>query len=109
MSTAEATTSCFSPQGNFTGRSSGDHLTTFLLWHPLFSPLTEVVLHGWGWYTCPMYDSWPYTREHQSLMQQEVSLGQGLMTFHIGSSLGKGGHQPQFDAPPPKSLLPTYP
>ena len=27
----------FPPQGSFTGRSSGDHLTTFLLWHPLFS------------------------------------------------------------------------
>ena len=36
----------FPPQGSFTGRSLGDHLTTFLLWHPLFSPLTEVVLHG---------------------------------------------------------------
>ena len=33
------------------------------------SPLTEVVLHGAGWYTCPMYDGCPYTREHQSLMQ----------------------------------------
>ena len=26
----------FPPQGSFTGRSSGDHLTIFLLWHPLF-------------------------------------------------------------------------
>ena len=26
----------FPPQGSFTGRSSGDHLTTFFLWHPLF-------------------------------------------------------------------------
>ena len=26
----------FPPQGNFTGRLLGDHLTTFLLWHPLF-------------------------------------------------------------------------
>ena len=25
----------FPPQGSFTGRSSGDCLTTFLLWHPL--------------------------------------------------------------------------
>ena len=25
----------FPPQGSFTGRSSGDHLTTFLLWSPL--------------------------------------------------------------------------
>ena len=38
----------FPPQGSFTGRLSGDCLTTFLLWHPLFSPLTEVVLHGVG-------------------------------------------------------------
>ena len=34
----------FPPQGSFTGRSLGNCLTTFLLWHPLFSPLTEVVL-----------------------------------------------------------------
>ena len=27
----------FPPQGSFTGRSLGDHLTTFLLWCPLFS------------------------------------------------------------------------
>ena len=27
----------FPPQGSFTGRSLGDCLTTFLLWHPLFS------------------------------------------------------------------------
>ena len=26
----------FPPQGSFTGRSLGDHLTAFLLWHPLF-------------------------------------------------------------------------
>ena len=38
----------FPPQGSFTGRSLDDCLTTFLLWHPLFSPLTEVVLHGVG-------------------------------------------------------------
>ena len=25
----------FPPQGSFTGRSSGDHLAIFLLWHPL--------------------------------------------------------------------------
>ena len=36
MSMVEATTSIFSPQGSFTGRSLGDCLTTFLLWHPLF-------------------------------------------------------------------------
>ena len=38
----------FPPQGSFTGRSSGDCLTTFHLWHPLFSPLAQVVLHGVG-------------------------------------------------------------
>ena len=65
---------------------------------------------GWGWYTCPVYDSCPYTSEHQSLMQQEeASFGGGLMTICIGLSLCKRGHQPQFDAPPPKSLLPTHP
>ena len=65
---------------------------------------------GWGWYTCPMYEGCPYTREHQSLMQlEEVCFGGGHVTIHIGSSLHKRGHQPRFDAPPPKSRLPTYP
>ena len=65
---------------------------------------------GWGWYTCPMYDSCPYTRECQSLMwQEEVNFGGGLVTIHVGSSLLKRGCQLQFDAPPPKPLLPTYP
>ena len=40
---------------------------------------------------------------------KEVSFGGGLMTVHIGLSLHKRGCQLQFDAPPPKSLLPTYP
>ena len=49
---------------------------------------------GWGWYTCPMYDSCPYTREHQSLVQQEeASFGGGLMTIHVGSSLHRRIHQ----------------
>ena len=64
---------------------------------------------GWGWYTCPMYDGCPYTREHQSLMQQEVNFSGRLMTFCVGLSLHMRGHQLQFDAPPLKSLLPTYP
>ena len=65
---------------------------------------------GWGWYTCPIYDSCLYTRECQSLMWwEEVSFGGGLKTFHVGLSLCKRQCQLQFDAPPPKSLLPTYP
>ena len=63
----------------------------------------------WDWYTCPMYDSCPYTRECQSLMQQEeASFGGGIMTVHVSSSLCRG-RQPQFGTPPPKSLLATYP
>ena len=31
----QATTSCFPPQGSFTGRSLGDCLAIFLLWGPL--------------------------------------------------------------------------
>ena len=42
-------------------------------------------------------------------MQREVSIGGGLVTICIGSSLHKRGHQLQFDAPPPKSLLLIYP
>ena len=43
------------------------------------------------------------------MKQEEVGFSGGLMTFHVGSSLCKRGHQPWFDTPPPKSLLPTYP
>ena len=65
---------------------------------------------GWGWYTCPMYDGCPYTRECQSLTQrEEASFGGGLVTIRIGSSLLRRGCQPWFDAPHPKSLHPTYP
>ena len=57
-----------------------------------------------------MYDSCPYTRECQPLMQQEeASFSGGLMTIHVGSSLCRWGCQPQFGIPPHKSLLPTYP
>ena len=49
---------------------------------------------GWDWYTCPMYDGCPYTRECQPLMQQEeASFGGGLMTIHVGSSLCRRAHQ----------------
>ena len=66
---------------------------------------------GWSWFTCPMYDGCPYTREHQSLTCNEKKpvSGGGLMTFHAASSLCRRGHLLQFHAPPPKSLLPTYP
>ena len=65
---------------------------------------------GWGWYTCPVYDSWPYTREHQPLTQQEeASFGGGLITIHVGLSLCRRVHQLRFVVPSPKSLLPTYP
>ena len=43
------------------------------------------------------------------MQQEEVGFSGGLVTFRIGSSLCKRGHQLQFDAPPPRSLLPTYP
>ena len=65
---------------------------------------------GWDWYTCPMCDGCSYTREHQPLTQQEEGgFGGGLVTFCVGSSLCKRGCRSQSDAPPPKSLLPTYP
>ena len=48
-----------------------------------------------------MYDSCPYTREHQPLMQQEeAGFGGGLMTIHVGSSLCRRAHQLQFAIPP---------
>ena len=37
----------FPPQGSFTGRSLGDHLTTFFLWHPLFCTSDRGSL-AWG-------------------------------------------------------------
>ena len=65
---------------------------------------------GWGWYTCPMYDGCPYTRECQPLTQQEeASFGGGLMTIPVDSSLHRRVHQPQFVVPLPKSLHSTYP
>ena len=65
---------------------------------------------GWDWYTCPMYDGCPYTRECQTLMQQEeASFGGGLVTVHVGSSLCRRAHQQRFVMTPPKSLHPTYP
>ena len=77
---------------------------------PLFSCGVHFFCMGWDWYTCPMHDGYPCTRECQSLMQQEeVSFSGGCMTFCAGSSLHKRGHQLQSDAPPPKSPLLTYP
>ena len=65
---------------------------------------------GWGWYTCSMYDGCPYTRECQPLMWwEEVSFGGALVTFHVGLPLHKRGCPSWSDAPPPRSLLPTYP
>ena len=64
----------------------------------------------WGWYTCPVYDSCPYTWKCQPQMWwEEVCFGGGLMTFYAGSQLLKRGHLLWSDAPPPRSLLPTYP
>ena len=57
-----------------------------------------------------MYDGYPYTREHQPLMQQEeVGFGGGLVTVCIGWSLCRRARQPRFVMIPPKSLHPTYP
>ena len=65
---------------------------------------------GWDWYTWPVYDSCPYTRECQPLMQrEEAGFGGGLVTIHVGLSLHRRAHQPRFVMPPPKSLHPTYP
>ena len=65
---------------------------------------------GWDWYTCPVYDGCPYTRECQPLMQQEeASFSGGLMTIRVGSSLRKRECQPRFAMTPPKSLHSTYP
>ena len=76
-----------------------------------FPPPVEVVLHGVGlvhlshvWWL-PMHKGTPIS----DMQWEEVSFGGGLMTIHVGSSLCKRGCQPWFDAPPPKSLLPTYP
>ena len=70
----------FPPQGSFPGRSLGDHLTTFLLWHPLsFTSHRGSLPWGGAGTTVPVYDGCPYTRECQSLTwQQEVSFGGGL-------------------------------
>ena len=101
----------FPPQGSFTGRSLGDHLAIFLLQHPLI-----ITSHGgslaWGggWYTCPMYDGCPYTREHQLLMQQEeAGFGGGLMTVHVGLLFVRGYISHDLSYHFPSLFLPTYP
>ena len=49
----------------------------------------------WDWYTCPMYDGCPYTRERQPLIQrEEASFGGGLVMVCVGSSLCRRAHQP---------------
>ena len=54
----------------------------------------EVTCKGWDWYTCPVYDGCPYTRECQPLMQrEEASFDGGLMTVCVGSSLCRRTHQ----------------
>ena len=74
------------------------------------SPPTEVVLHWVGLVHLSHVWWLPIHMEPQSLTQWgEVSFSGGLVTVHIGLSLHKRGHQLWFDAPPPKSLLPTYP
>ena len=62
----------------------------------------------WDWYTCPMYDSCPYTRECQPLMQkEEAGFSGGLVTVCVDSSLHRRACQPQSGMTPPKSLHPT--
>ena len=74
------------------------------------SSLAEVVLCGVGlvhlshvWWL-PIHKGMPI-----SDMMRGSCFSGGLMTFHVGYSLHKRGCQLQFDAPPPKSLFPTYP
>ena len=43
----------FPPQGSFIGRSLGDYLTTFLLWHPPFFTSYRGSL-TWGWADTPV-------------------------------------------------------
>ena len=64
----------------------------------------------WDWYTHPMHDGHPYTREHQPLMQkEEAGFSGGFVTIRVGSSLCSRAHQPRYVMTPPKSLHPTYP
>ena len=74
-----------------------------------FSPLTEVALCGVGLvhlscvWQLPIHKGTPVSDAMRSWFWWR------LMNFCVGLSLHKRGHQPWFDAPPPKSLLPTYP
>ena len=70
----------------------------------------QVVLHGVG--LVHLYHVWwlPIHRGKPiSDAMRRSWFWWGLITIHAGLSLCKRGHQPWFNAPPPKSLLPTYP
>ena len=57
-----------------------------------------------------MHDRHLYIRECQPLMQwEEVSFGEGLVTYCSCSSLHKRGHLSWSDTPPPNCPLPIYP
>ena len=57
----------FPPQGSFTGRSSGDHLTTFLLWCPLFITSDRGSLAWGGAGTPVLCMTAAYTQENANL------------------------------------------
>ena len=64
----------FPPQGSFTGRSLGDHLTTFLLWHPPFFTSYRGSL-AWGGAGTPVpYMTASHTQGNANLWCDEKKL-----------------------------------
>ena len=101
----------FPPQGSFTCRSLGDHLTIVLLWCPLSftSCRGSLALGGTGTPVQCMMAA--YTQGNANLWCNEkksVSV-EALWPSMLVLSLHKRGCLLQSDAPCPKSLLPTYP
>ena len=74
------------------------------------SPLTEVVFHGMG--LVHLSHVWLLPIHQVTPISDAMRRSQFWWRTHdlpVSSSLHKRGCQLQFDAPPPKSLLPTYP
>ena len=102
--------SIFPPRGTFTGRSSGDCLIIVLLWCPLSFTSCRGSLAWGGTGTpvpCMMAAHTQGNANFQCNKKKLVSvedLWPSLLVCHFVR-----GYLLQSEAPPPKSLLPTYP
>ena len=100
----------FLPQGSFTGRLSGDHLTIVLLWHPLhFTSYRGSLVWGRTGTPVPCMTV-AHTQGNTNLWCDEKKLVlvedacPSVLVHHCKRECLSWS-----DAPPPKSPFPTYP